>query len=1111
MNKISSPTHSGSPIWEFLFQLTCVSPASNSWLGFCFLAGKMLALSQPLMLILYGTTYSSYSDIASYLTIATYFSSYPAFYAFCYILFVLVQLFAGFTVQQFLRLRRKMRKSQPLDSAGYQFVHAFLAASAKVLPHIVVPAAGFAVASVLGVGYAGFKHLMKSPVQPEAQLYVCVALMAIASVEVVAAAVCFLVFCQDRSIMGRSFWSADTWYHSVAELGFAILIHTEFFFDLSVGLSYALRLAARCVCVSVFLLYTRYKHFWMDLAELLFASFETTLTAYILLFDTMGWSFDSHASYPVLLLFLTLLFCLIRALTVWLTSFASPPKNEASTVRAIQNLFTLAQGRDQKSLATLLGLLAIHSWTCQTAGCPCRELIEEAIRPGGNDRRWLLGREAAGLQESQEVRFTEQQVPDSRGRSAVTRIIRLLVDELSSQTVKEDELGVLLAEAAFYFFGNFYVALQRIAQIEAGKPRLIMRQRTYNLRRVISLGISKSAGPEELSKEGALAALEYLKHYHRFLDEVEDATEATVKFWSIVMEEAPSSGSLNEQGEKLFELKYSSIKTIDKISDVAYHNLEFLVRYGLFMRFVMQDMVTSERVFHKIVALNTSMDSDSRFSEGNSGFSVFRSDVEVMLIVAKLEHTGAGTVTEMNSAVEHVLGFSRADLVGSSVNKIMPQPIAQIHESIVHTFFQTMKAYSIGTPKPRFVKTKEGQYILCRSVKRIVPRLSDDLQVAMFMIQDLRLGSYTAFKREPTEKAVGAVLCMPGTLVVLGFTGAALETLRISEDRVKEFVGTATLLDFFPWLAKKELQNKLLEKEGRVVAYQSSQTVGGTFAGEGVMDVTNPSGTVGDGTLLWARLVLDQSPAKSGEVLVVALILSEIQRSQQQNYRASEGEAFYRDPNAKSSAGFWPMAEAVKVTNVRVEEKKQAAYGGFAISDVASVASVSCTATSSSQDHTLDLYETAHELQAAAITRQVSSTIKCFGVGVFGVLAVIWTLIGISAYLMTNEVSTLRTLFELIELYHLRYKEMMMVADTARGYTAFVLKGSADRVRNYLDIRLNTLVKYNFDTQRLLFSQGLEYDSEIVTIKDISKAEYNCTLSYALLVVFFAPDHNASL
>ncbi len=1093
MNKISSPTHCGNPLWEFLFQLTCLSPSSNSWLGFCFLAGKMLALSQPLMLISYGTTYSSYSDLASYLTVMTYFSTYPPFYTFCYILFALVQLFSGFTVQQLLRLRRKMRKSQPLESAGYQFVHGFLAVSAKVLPHIVIPASGFAVASVLGEDYAGFKHLMKSPDQPEVQLYVCVALMTIASVEVVAAAVCFLVFCQDRSIIGRSFWSADTWYHSAAELGFAMLIHTEFFIDISIQMSYALRLAARCICVLISLFYTRYAHFWMDLAELLFASFETTLAAFILLFDTMGWSFGSYASYPILLLCLSLLFCLIRALTVWLAHFASPPKNEASTVRAIQDLFVLARGRDQKSLATLLGLLTTHSWTCQTAGCPCRELIKGMVEPGEKDRRWLLGREAARLQESQEVHFTEQQVSDPRGQSAVTRTVRLLVDELSSQTKreirqeKEDELGVLLAEAAFHFFGNFYVALQRIAQIEAGKPRLIMRQRTYNLRRVISLGISKSAGPDELAKEGVIAALEYLKHYHRFLDEVEDATEATVKFWSIVMEEAPSSGSLNEQGKRLFELKYSSIKTIEKISDVAYHNLEFLVRYGLFMR--QENMVTSERVFHKIVALNANMASNSQHSEGNSGFSVFRSDVEVMLIIAKLEHTGAGTITEMNSAVEHVLGFGRADLVGSSVNKIMPQPIAQIHESLVHTFFQTMKAYSIGTPKPRFVKTKEGQYVLCRSVKRIVPRLSEDLQVAMFMIQDQRLGFYTAFKREPTEKAVGAVLCVSGTFTLLGLTGAALETFGISEDRVKEFVGTATLLDFFPWLAKKELQDKLLEKEGRVVAYQSPDVV--------------------DSTLLWARLVLDQSPAKSGEVLVVALIFSEIQKTKQQNYRVSEEGAFYRDPDAKFAVGTWSVAEAVKVTT-RTEEKKQTAQEVLAMSDVASVASVSCAGSTSSQGHTLDLYETAHELQAAAITRQVSSTIKCFGAGVFGVLVVIWTLIWMNAYLVTNEVSTLRTRFELTEVYHLRYKEMMMVADIARAYSTYIQKGTVDRMRGYLNIRLSTLAKYNVDTRRLLFTQGLGYDSEIVTIKDLSKAEYNCTLSYALLVVFFVRDHNMS-
>lgn len=74
-NSQRSPASRTRPIWELFFQLTFISESPTSWSLLGFVLSKLMTFSHPLMLLLYGTSYSYWSDLAAYFVPMTYFNT----------------------------------------------------------------------------------------------------------------------------------------------------------------------------------------------------------------------------------------------------------------------------------------------------------------------------------------------------------------------------------------------------------------------------------------------------------------------------------------------------------------------------------------------------------------------------------------------------------------------------------------------------------------------------------------------------------------------------------------------------------------------------------------------------------------------------------------------------------------------------------------------------------------------------------------------------------------------------------------------------------------------------------------------------------------------------
>ncbi len=538
------------------------------------------------------------------------------------------------------------------------------------------------------------------------------------------------------------------------------------------------------------------------------------------------------------------------------------PKNEEEAIELLTRCVDFAENQSRVSFVRMAELLKIHSVACTHPGCECKELESDVWKTEGRE-----------FHVNTKTYTSNRNRPEIWRKGCVPRILKVVFDELEPAFCRNDDFCVSLAEAHFYYLANFYYAWERISIVMQRKPSLLLRQRIYNLIRVMHTEIECSVEEVE-DPERTVEAIEYMNYYNEFIEQIETSTEHTMKFWATLLSETPSSQDLNSLSRLLFESKSSIVQVVQNISRITSNHIDFLIRYGLFMRYVMHDTNTAEQAFKHICQLQH--DNDFGFASSHHRFSIFRGDASVMLLIASLDGSGAATICEVNDEVERRLNYTREELLGTPATNLMPPTIAQVHDRLVQAFFRTMDERGLGIPLLNFVKKSDGSYLPCDTLKKVVPRLSHGLQVIMFLIPDPTIRAYAGFKFDQTQKRVGAVIC-DSLYRIAGFTKEAMTTIGLDEAGLKDAMRNTTLQDLFPQLSVPEILAAATTKEGAVIAYDKSRTqIQGERDSGSLMACKRDTAATGVLSLVWIRMVEeDYAGAGRGYVMLLADIVPE--------------------------------------------------------------------------------------------------------------------------------------------------------------------------------------------------------------------------------------------
>lgn len=552
----------------------------------------------------------------------------------------------------------------------------------------------------------------------------------------------------------------------------------------------------------------KYQNSFFGLCELFWALIFLWTYSFLTVFESTNWIIISQ---DYLYLLSGILFILQICIVKWLLSGISMISvlRAGDAIQRLNDLIHICIYKPKSQMGLIFSLLCIHEKSCPNPNCLCHDLSAEYIQDDSN--KILINHSV----------FTKNsEVPPIYIEGFFIKTLKILAEELNQQFIASEELGINIAELYFYYFGNHYYALEKVMLIQEKNPNILIRQRIYNLKQNIQAGLMSNY-ELKIDREKTVKTIDYLESYRKFIEKSEDLIELTLKFWSILLKDRPTASELNNIGRQLFECKQEIIKMISELTEISENNVEVLLRQGILLKNAMHDIEAAEQIFYKIGnAVNTS----SVYSE-HSRFSIFSQHHKTMFMAATFTNDYDVNIIQVNTEFEKKLGYKFKEIADCSASILMPSVISECHQKLVQHFFNTMESKVIENPIQTFLKCKNGLYLPCIILKKIIPRMNSiindnhysQLQVAVFIVEDRSLSKYISVKNLAIAHKTGAIICN-GHNKIIGFTKTAVDTLKFSEHHLLELAKDAYLNDLFMQYDSNFLEHSgVAEKEGIII------------------------------------------------------------------------------------------------------------------------------------------------------------------------------------------------------------------------------------------------------------------------------------------------------
>ena len=183
----------------------------------------------------------------------------------------------------------------------------------------------------------------------------------------------------------------------------------------------------------------------------------------------------------------------------------------------------------------------------------------------------------------------------------------------------------------------------------------------------------------------------------------------------------PDLNFLNELGGLILdaaeeaEQKFNELRKINPTHQVA---LDLYGDYQAAIRNNTQEGQNCKDMANKVERFNKSIDRLAKSSE-----ILFAEDTTVVHVSGAKENTGR--IVAVSKGVFHGFGYRKAEVMGHSINILMPQIIAKRHAELMDRFFRTGREIIFGMERDIWALHKEGYCFQIKLIVKPFPQLND--------------------------------------------------------------------------------------------------------------------------------------------------------------------------------------------------------------------------------------------------------------------------------------------------------------------------------------------------------------------------------------------------
>ncbi|KAM3130308.1 hypothetical protein pb186bvf_017604 [Paramecium bursaria] len=488
-------------------------------------------------------------------------------------------------------------------------------------------------------------------------------------------------------------------------------------------------------------------------------------------------------------------------------------KKETDIETYVNHLIDLIENREQPYQRIVLeGVLKIHIKNCQKNSnqdaCPCLQISQDQLKDEESPqklKRWYC--------------WIKSIISDALDRYPKCPRLHLLNSYVHHEKLK-----------------NKFKALFELMITEENKPNMQEEFSIYRYKNLIEEEMQENDQRAQENKGIDVNMMVIFQNkFVTFLGSIEKSVTLHMEFWRELLEENPDIQKLQSLGSKITNTVESTNDFFKVLNDMNPNHIKCLQIYGKFLKEIVNDDVEGQRILEKSDYISKStaqnklgLDQD-RLKYGENS--------NTCIITCSGNYNNIGIVTNTNNEITRILGFSKSDVIGQNVNRIMPKVYADQHDQFMKSYLETSDSKVIGQERMLLAQNKNSYLVPCTLMIKVLPNLDEGIQIVGFL-KDIEQGSQYMRQEQDVDAEVHYIIVNANNWAILGITQSCYTKFGIPSSLVygnstnsNEF----TLDNIAPELADSK-NNEDLQNGGLVTYIDTTQIQQNFLLGRGDSD-----------------------------------------------------------------------------------------------------------------------------------------------------------------------------------------------------------------------------------------------------------------------------------
>ncbi len=481
---------------------------------------------------------------------------------------------------------------------------------------------------------------------------------------------------------------------------------------------------------------------------------------------------------------------------------------ETQAINAIVKLASMAERaqKDPEAFCLFLGVLSAHREACKKSACPC-EAIETGVRESqfcdansttnsknysGVESSGYGSEHSSGGQLSDSLHSTPQLNLD-RTEQKGTKVdpsrlwqtfIGVILDGMLDRYPKSVTLHIIVAYYQEIVDRNFYKSFFNLVKASEKDCNHGQQLAIYRMKMVLDREIMLAEN-DKLSKdlEIDISVFLHFEEMRRVLDfAMIDTNQKVMQFWGLLLSTNLKIDKMYVIGGLISNAMKKTYSTFNQIVQIFPDHIKTYITYSDFLRHVANSEIEADEYQDRAEQIRRNLNFGRRqaFSDDGS-FSVNRENAIVM-VSGNVDTLGI--VTNVNEYVHDIFGYTYNEIVGLSINVIIPKVVAASHDKYLMHFFQTGVPHVLDREGLFFGQCKSSLLIPLAVLIRTMPGLNEGLRYVAFIRRDMSYIKKTfitfPYKYNKSSKINFIMTTTSGKII--GLTERAAHTLGVPKE-----------------------------------------------------------------------------------------------------------------------------------------------------------------------------------------------------------------------------------------------------------------------------------------------------------------------------------------